>query len=832
LAFDPTSETPDDARDEETVMTDTEEHRGDTRWVRLKMRGQAWWEAVQPGAQVRTGVAWGMAALVLVNAALLASALKIGINPVADFVLAFLCVLGVAAACALAAAIAAKLIRPVVGLFSWWGFLLLSGAIGTVMVVEAMMLPLIVPFFLLLLVAGAVGGAGLRGGFGDSSRTKKAVIAVAGVTVCVFSVILVYGMASRGTDDHLVEYRPDPAQVEPLRAEDPSQPGPYSVATLTYGSGTDRRRPEYGDDVDLKTGSVDASKLVKGSEGWRMKLRHRYWGFDFESFPVNGRVWYPEGDGPFPLVLCVHGNHSMEEYSDPGYAYLGELLASRGFIFSSVDENFFNGSWRGSLSSENDGRGWMLLQHLKAWREWNRTSDNVFAGRVAMDRIALIGHSRGGEAAAIAGAFNRLSNYPDDATLEFDFDFGIRAIVAIAPSDGQYDPADRPTPLDDLSYLVLQGAHDSDVAVFMGIRQYRRVAFTGDSYRFKTSVYSYRSNHGQFNTAWGDSDMPFPASPVLNRRPLLEGEIQRRLASVYISGFLETTLNHRHEYVRMFRDHRSAQSLLPEDFIITRFQDTTFRTLADFEEDVDVTTGGFTGVRLEGRNLAVWREEHQSYRKYGSKRNGVAVLGWRTPDDEENTGEILPGRYAVNLPSEAADVLQITGDSLLVFSIADTGQKPPPPEENDDDDERQDEDADEDNDRGDDEENNEDKVALDLSLELTTADGVRSTIVLSEVRSIPIPLESKLTKLPIEDMIIGPGWEPTLQTFEVPMSVFVKAAPGFDVGALASIAFVFDQSDEGVIFLDDIGFAEPAPAPEGAELAHSSFGPPPSRPRR
>jgi ATP-dependent Lon protease len=58
--------------------------------------------------------------------------------------------------------------------------------------------------------------------------------------------------------------------------------------------------------------------------------------------PLNGRVWYPDGPGPFPLVLIVHGNHNMKDFSDPGYGYLGELLASRGYIFASIDENFID----------------------------------------------------------------------------------------------------------------------------------------------------------------------------------------------------------------------------------------------------------------------------------------------------------------------------------------------------------------------------------------------------------------------------------------------------------------------------------------------------------
>jgi hypothetical protein len=63
------------------------------------------------------------------------------------------------------------------------------------------------------------------------------------------------------------------------------------------------------------------------------------------SLPINTRVWYPEGDGPFPLALIVHGNHNMQDYSDPGHEYLGELLASKGIILASVDENFINYSW-------------------------------------------------------------------------------------------------------------------------------------------------------------------------------------------------------------------------------------------------------------------------------------------------------------------------------------------------------------------------------------------------------------------------------------------------------------------------------------------------------
>jgi hypothetical protein len=186
----------------------------------------------------------------------------------------------------------------------------------------------------------------------------------------------------------------------------------------------------------------------------------------------------------------------MEAFSDPGYAYLGELLASQGFIVVSVDENFLNSSLSDMVdpinsrpSKENDARGWMLLEHLAQWRRWNSDPAHPMFGRVDMERIGLMGHSRGGEAAAVAAAFNGLSHYPDDATLPFDYGFKIGAVVAIAPVDGQYKPRERPTPLKDTNYFVIHGSLDGDVTSFMGASQFSRIALTGQAPATKAQLY-------------------------------------------------------------------------------------------------------------------------------------------------------------------------------------------------------------------------------------------------------------------------------------------------------------------------------------------------------
>lgn len=136
-------------------------------------------------------------------------------------------------------------------------------------------------------------------------------------------------------------FAPEGRGLPHLTASNPALRGPYQVHTLTYGNGTDRHRREYGEAVELTTSTFDVSAFVSG---WTSS-RTRYWGFGPEAVPLNATVWYPEGDGPFPLVLMVHGNAEMTRGSDQGYEYLGELLASRGYIFASIDQNFLNYSY-------------------------------------------------------------------------------------------------------------------------------------------------------------------------------------------------------------------------------------------------------------------------------------------------------------------------------------------------------------------------------------------------------------------------------------------------------------------------------------------------------
>lgn len=593
-----------------------------------------------------------------------------------------------------------------------------------------------------------------------------------------------------------------------LDAPDPGLPGAYGVRTLYYGSGTDKNRPEYRDSVTIRTGPVDASKLL--SLGGSADEREDYWGFGPDSMPLNARVWYPDGEGPFPLVLVVHGNHDMRDFSDPGYDYLGELLASRGYILASVDENFLNGS----ISQENDARGWFLLKHLELFQRFDQEAGNPFQGLVDMERIALIGHSRGGEAVANAAAFNRLERYPDDATLEFDFGFDIRGIVSIAPVDGQYLPTGRKVVAEDVSYLTFHGSHDGDVTSFHGLRIYDRLRFNDpDRFNFKSAIYVYRANHGQWNSVWGAHDTGGDrASRILDLRGLIPTEDQQRFAELYVSAFLETVLRDDRRYLPMFRDHRVIGQWLPETMYVTRFETSAFRPLVTYEEDIDVTTGTETGVTLRGEGLASWREAELLLRSSNrnntsaSQENQVAFVGWSYGDTAPSDGFYGPSgasaaRYVVELPDDLASRWDVGGDHVLTFLLAPTHEVPDPPEA---DDEDEDEATAAESDQG-----GEDEPApIDVTVEVADAAGRTARVILSDYGAIRRPLETwVMRRRDQERERFQEHWEIIPQTYAIPLSDFVAAEPGLDPSTLREIRFVLDRAPGGEVVLDQIGLS-------------------------
>jgi dienelactone hydrolase len=620
-----------------------------------------------------------------------------------------------------------------------------------------------------------------------------------------------------------LELTPSDADVvlahQALDAPDPGRPGEYGVLTLYYGSGTDKNRAEYRDSVTITTPSVDVSKMV--DLGSSASERNEYWGFTPKEMPLNARVWYPDGDGPFPLVLVVHGNHDMRDFSDPGYDYLGNLLASRGYILASVDENFINGGIRG----ENDARGWFLLRHVQLFDEFNREPGNPFEGKVDVGNIVLIGHSRGGEAVANAAAFNRLRHYPDDATLAFDFGYDIRGIVSIAPVDGQYLPTGRKVVVEDVSYLTFHGSHDGDVTSFHGLRIYDRLKFNDPrDFHFKSAVYVYRANHGQWNTVWGPNDNGPRSARILDLRGLIPEQDQRRFAEIYVSAFLEVVTRGDKRYLPIFRDHRVIGQWLPETMYITRFETSAFRPLATFEEDIDVTTGSRPGVVIRGDSLAAWRESTLLLRSSNrantsaSQENQAVTIAWNNRIAGADTTRYgPPARYTLELPEGLSADWRLHSGTTLDFLLGPTLEVPGPRADPEEDEAGQEGGTRRDGPgpSGDDGE----RPPIDLSVELSDAEGRTARVTLSDYGAIRRPLETYvMRRRDREEERFTDHWELILQTFSIPLSDFLADNRALDIRALHAVSFVFDRAHAGEVVLDHVGFSDLDPAFLGARV--------------
>jgi len=750
-------------------------------------RARALWQSVQPGSRAWSGAAWGLLAA---TGSLIAAR---SVNTLSEWASVVIVALSVPVGLAYALA-GGVLIFVIAGLLSSlparFRIVLASSLFFLAYeVFPGSLIERVVPTLYVIVsstVAGAAIGVFFRWRTARTSRARM-LLAVSGFagSIAAGAIGLSWLLGPGQDNAPAIDAAALGAETIPaLDLPDPSQPGPHRVRRLVYGSGTDARRPEYGPRVDLRTRSVDGRTYLRGWGGFDGWARSRYWGFDARALPINARVFYPEGDGPFPIAVIVHGSHPTNDFSDPGYDYLGEHLASWGFVFVSVDENFLNpgpwGDFGAGLNGENGARGWLLLEHLRQIRGFNDDPATPLHHKVDLGRIALLGHSRGGEAVAIAAAYNRLAYNPDDALARLDYGFGIRALVALSTTDKQFQPGGAGARIDDVDYLALQGSNDGDVDYFQGMQQYDRVRLTGKGYHLKAAVYVYRANHGQWNRVWGDHDKSrFPKRLYFNRKPLLPADQQERVAKAYVTAFLSISLRGDTRYLPFLRDQRAGRRWLPDTIYLTRFEDSDRRWLSRFEEDVDVTTTTLPGGRIAAEGLTVWREQPPGpHPLWGALEGRAVYLGW-------DTAARAGARYTVDVPA-SLDPASLGAGASLVFALADAHEDPR---------------------SGRPQRVERPRRPIDLTVELADRSGCVARLPLGAARLLQPQLESNVWKA---GLLVQQRREIVFQSFELPLARFAAESPALDLHALAAVRFVFDRTPAGVVVLDDVGFA-PAP---------------------
>jgi len=311
-----------------------------------------------------------------------------------------------------------------------------------------------------------------------------------------------------------------------VRVPDALAPGSFNVVRYDY---------DYGDEVLSLPGTIRAVEL-------------------------RAAVYMPENsEGVHPLVIFVHGFHyicyneerptsdlnwpcgegfvpkpSYEGYSEPAHA-----LASQGYIVVSISANgILGGSFEDSAT-----RGHLILAHLDLLADANngaRPELSILTGKLDLQNVGLMGHSRGGEGVARAITLNRLLHKG----------YGLRAALLLGAT------AVRDIAIPDTHTAFILPFLDGDVVNLEGqwVSDLSRYAFDDDVLR--SSVLMLGANHNFFNSMWspgvvgGLDDTDARWGEVEGER-LTQVE-QRLLGAFYVAGFFRLILGGEPSFFALF----------------------------------------------------------------------------------------------------------------------------------------------------------------------------------------------------------------------------------------------------------------------------------------
>jgi hypothetical protein len=169
------------------------------------------------------------------------------------------------------------------------------------------------------------------------------------------------------------------------------------------------------------------------------------------------------------------------------------------------------------------------------------------------------------------------------------YQFNLKAVVAIAPTEHQYKPVGGPVVIKD-NYLILHGSRDGDVSDFQGYLTYDRAHPlnpgnpTQEAEGVKALLWIYGANHNFFNSVW---------APESGRPPLLSRAEQENVAKVYLSAIAQGMLLRRSQYLSLLKDFQVSQCAgwIPQPIrLVSQYQDHQRLFIAHYEEDNVLTT--------------------------------------------------------------------------------------------------------------------------------------------------------------------------------------------------------------------------------------------------
>jgi hypothetical protein len=240
--------------------------------------------------------------------------------------------------------------------------------------------------------------------------------------------------------------------------------------------------------------------------------------------------------GTAPLALVIHGRHRAASPSYLGYRQLQATLARQGIASVSVDHQ--------DLQGPNDADNILARARLAVYGLALMAGDLAPLGPgfaqppaasiINFDRIGVMGHSRGGDAAVLVQHVVPTAGYP------ISLPGRVVSVLPLAPTTfGTVDdPNDfRPTEVD---VLVILPAQDGDVRSNPGQKHYDLARVP----RIRTQILVDESNHNRYNTVWWDDHVTGaqPEDTSGLGLPLMSVHEHQRLLTSFGAGFFQRTL--------------------------------------------------------------------------------------------------------------------------------------------------------------------------------------------------------------------------------------------------------------------------------------------------